>query len=127
MKKLEKSCFEIIILIMIIPDIYGLFSPDYKAQIIENKINFSPTWGSLLMTSIFEIACMLLLFKYLDAHVGYNLALGYFILENVSCIIGNIYLYTNILTDQSFFILDKIIAIIEILMLVRIGYVGLQH
>lgn len=126
MKKLEKTYFEIIILIMIIPDIYGLFSPDYKVQIIENKINFSPTWGSLLMTSEFEIAYMLLLFKYLDAHVGYNLALGYFILENVSCIIGNIFLYTNILTNNIFFILDKVIAIVEIIMLIQIGYKGLQ-
>lgn len=127
MKKLEKSCFEIIVLIMIIPDIYGLFSPDYKAQIIENKINFSPTWGSLIIPSLFEIACMLLLFKYLDAHVGYNLALKYFILENVSCIIGNIYLYTNIFTNNIFFILDKIIAIVEIIMLIQIGYKELKQ
>lgn len=78
------------------------------------------------MTSVFEIACMLLLFKYQDAHVGYNLALEYFILENVSCFIGNIYLYTNILTNNIFFILDKVIAIVEIIMLIQIGYKGLQ-
>lgn len=124
---MQKIVFEIPIISMIIMDSYVLFSKTYKARIVENEINFSPTLVSLVQTMIFETIFLILLFLYLNHYVGYNLAFGYLILEIVSCIIANVHLYTSILTDQSFFILDKIIAIIEILMLVRIEYVGLQH
>lgn len=122
-----KFVFETSIIAMIAISSFGFFSKNYKARIVENKINFSPTLVSLVQTMIFETIFLILLFLYLNHYVGYNLAFGYLILEIVSCIIANVHLYTSILTDQSFFILDKIIAIIEILMLVRIEYVGLQH
>ena len=124
---MRKFVFGISIIAMIAISSFGLFSKNYKARIVENKISFSPTLGSLVQTMIFEIIFLILLFLYLNCYVGYNLAFGYVVLEIVSCIVANTYLYTNILTDQSFFILDKIITIIEILMLVKIGYVGLHH
>ena len=124
---MRKFVFGISIIAMIAISSFGFFSKNYKARIVENKINFSPTLGSLVQTMIFEIIFSILLFLYLSCYVGYNLAFGYVVLEIVSCIVANTHLYTNVLTDQSFFILDKIIAIIEILMLDKIGYVGLHH
>lgn len=124
---MQKIIFEIPIISMIIMSSYGLFSETYKARIVENKINFSPTLSSLMTTLIFEIILMILLFVYLNHYVSFDLAFGYLLLESVSCIVANVYQYTDILTDKMFFILDKIIAIIEILMLVKIGYVGFKN
>lgn len=124
---MSKFIFEASIIIMIVISSSGFFLKNYKVQIIKTKTNFSPTLNSLIKTVISEAIFLILLFLYLRHYVGYNLAFGYLILEIASCITANAHLYTNILTNKSFFILDKIIAIIEILMLIRIGYVGLKY
>lgn len=125
---MRKIIFVLVITVMILIDLHSLFSKKYVENVINSRTKLSRknNVSSIAFTIFIMTVLIGLLVFYLGTFVDQKLCLGFAFLECISIIIALVYPYTNILNDKGFFILDKLIAVIEIGMLLEIGYTGIS-
>lgn len=105
----------------IISNTIALVSEKYKNVVIACR-DLSAGFFSIGQTLVTEMLFIILIFLILKDNVNLKMTISYTILQFISMIVANVYQYTNVLNNQAFFRLDKLIAILEIGMMLAMSY-----
>lgn len=129
-----KILFEITVIIQVCFDIGAMFSGKYMQMVYDAKkqnedaMKIIGPRRMMILMNVINMIFLVSLFFYYKHFCGFRLAFGLMILEFVGTIIDNTYEYLDsdhaIVTDKTVKIFIRLIALIEMLMLIKIGIVG---
>lgn len=113
--------FFILVNLTIILNTIALVSEKYKNAVFACR-DLSAGFFSIGQALVTETLFIILIFLILKDNVNLKMTISYTILQFISMIVANVYRYTNIFSNQIFFKLDKLIAILEISMMLVMSY-----
>lgn len=126
---MAKLLFAIVLISIIIADCRSLFSKKYAKEIVASKDTNEDVKQLLgprtvmIITNVMYSIVLVILFFYFKHFVGFRLAFGYTLLQIVALVIADAFQFVDdMISNKAFLFLDKIVALIEIFMLVVIGY-----
>ena len=131
---MAKILFEITIIIQVCFDIGAMFSGKYMQMVYnakklnEDAMKIIGPRRMMIIVNVINMIFLISMFFYYKHFCGFQLAFGLMILEFVGAIIDNTYEFLDsdhpIVTDKTVKIFIRLIALIEMLMLIKIGIVG---
>lgn len=131
---MAKIVFEITIGLSVVVDIWAMFSGRYMQMMYDAKKQNADAMEiigprrMMILMNVINMIVLVSLFFYYKHFCGFRLAFGLMILEFVGTIVDNAYEYLGgdnpVVTDKSIKIFIRVIALVEMLMLIRMGIVG---
>lgn len=131
---LEKILFEITVIIQITMDIWAIFSGKYLQMVYnakkqnEDAMKIIGPQRMMIIANILNLILLVSFFFYYKHFCGFHLSFGLMILEFVSTLVDNAYEFLDgdqpMVSDQMIRVFIRVISLIEMLMLIKIGIVG---
>lgn len=131
---MEKILFEMTVIIQVCFDIGAMFSGKYMQMVYnakklnEDAMEIIGPRRMMILVNVINMIFLISMFFYYKHFCDFQLAFGLMILEFVGTIIDNTYEYLDsdhpIVTDKTVKIFIRLISLIEMLMLIKIGIVG---